>query len=73
MIDKEILDAVIPVPELDELKEAKITELEEEGFTITNFHSGGVFHTNSAASAIFRNIGCVSGQSYALISEENPR
>lgn len=45
MIDKEILDAVIPVPELDELKEAKITELEEEGFTITNFHSGGVFHT----------------------------
>lgn len=45
MIDKEILDAVIPVPELDELKEAKITELEKEGFTITNFHSGGVFHT----------------------------
>ena len=45
MIDKEILDAVIPVPDLDELKEQRIAELEREGFAITNFHSGGVFHT----------------------------
>lgn len=45
MIDKEILDTVIPVPDLDELKEQRIAELEREGFAITNFHSGGVFHT----------------------------
>ena len=45
MIDKEILDAVIPVPSLEELKEAKVQELKDEGFVITNFHSGGVFHT----------------------------
>ena len=45
MIDKEILDSVLPVPELEELKESTIKELEEEGFVITNFHSGGVFYT----------------------------
>lgn len=45
MIDKEILDAVIPVPDLEELKDEKIAELKEEGFAITNFHSGGVFYT----------------------------
>ena len=45
MIDKAILDEVLPVPELETLKEEKIAELKEEGFTITNFHSGGVFYT----------------------------
>lgn len=45
MIDKEILDEVLPVPELEELKEATIEELKAEGFIITNFHSGGVFYT----------------------------
>lgn len=45
MIDKEILDAVLPVPSLEELRDAKVEELEDEGFVITNFHSGGVFHT----------------------------
>ena len=30
MIDKEILDSVLPVPELEELKESTIKELEEE-------------------------------------------
>nr|WP_325235028.1 baseplate J/gp47 family protein [uncultured Oscillibacter sp.] len=45
MIDKNILDAVLPVPSLEELKEKKVRELEEEGFVISNFHSGGVFHT----------------------------
>ena len=45
MIDKEILDAVLPVPSLEELRDAKIAELQNEGFVITNFHSGGVFHT----------------------------
>lgn len=45
MIDKEILDEVLPVPELEELKEQKIGELQEEGFVVTNFHSGGIFYT----------------------------
>jgi len=45
VIDKEILDEVLPVPELEELKEATIEELKAEGFIITNFHSGGVFYT----------------------------
>ena len=45
MIDKDILDAVLPVPDLEELRDAKIEELRNEGFVITNFHSGGVFHT----------------------------
>lgn len=45
MIDKAILDEVLPVPELEALKEEKISELKEEGFVITNFHSGGVFYT----------------------------
>lgn len=45
MIDKEILDEVLPVPELEELKEATIAELKEEGFVVSNFHSGGVFYT----------------------------
>lgn len=45
MIDKEILDEVLPVPELEELKEQKIEELQEEGFVVTNFHSGGIFYT----------------------------
>ena len=45
MIDKAILDEVLPVPELETLKEEKIAELKEEGFAITNFHSGGVFYT----------------------------
>lgn len=45
MIDKEILDAVLPVPSLEELRDAKIEELKREGFVITNFHSGGIFHT----------------------------
>ena len=30
---------------LETLKEEKIAELKEEGFAITNFHSGGVFYT----------------------------
>lgn len=45
MIDKEILDAVIPVPTLEELRNEKIAELKDEGFVVTNFHSGGVFYT----------------------------
>ncbi len=45
MIDKLILDEIFPVPELDELKEQKIQDLREEGFVITNYNPGGVFHT----------------------------
>ena len=45
MIDKEILDEVLPVPDLEELKDATIEELREEGFVVTNFHSGGIFYT----------------------------
>lgn len=45
MIDKEILDAVLPVPDLAELRDAKVEELKNEGFVISNFHSGGVFYT----------------------------
>lgn len=45
MIDNEILDQVIPVPDLMELKDQKIQELADEGFSITNFHSGGIFYT----------------------------
>lgn len=45
MIDKKTLDAVLPVPSLEELRDAKVEELKNEGFVITNFHSGGVFYT----------------------------
>lgn len=45
MIDKEILDEVLPVPDLMELKDETVAELKEEGFVITNFHSGGIFYT----------------------------
>ena len=45
MIDPKILDAVLPVPDLEELRDSTIQELKEEGFAITNFHSGGIFHT----------------------------
>lgn len=44
MIDKKILDEVLPVPELETLKNEKIAELKEEGFVITNFSSGGIFY-----------------------------
>ena len=45
MIDKEILDAVLPVPSLEERRDELVNELKAEGFVITNFHSGGIFHT----------------------------
>lgn len=44
MIDKKILDEVLPVPELETMKNEKIAELKEEGFIITNFSSGGIFY-----------------------------
>jgi len=45
MIDKQILDEVLPLPELEELAAEKIQELKDEGFVISNFNSGGVFYT----------------------------
>ena len=45
MIDKSILDEVLPVPDMDTLRDKKIAELQEAGFIITNFHSGGIFYT----------------------------
>lgn len=44
MIDKRVLDEILPVPELEELAEQKIAELKAEGFIITNFSSGGIFY-----------------------------
>lgn len=45
MIEKQILDAVLPVPDLEELKDEYVAQLKAEGFVVTNFHSGGVFYT----------------------------
>lgn len=45
MIDNSVLDEILPLPDIDTLKEEKITELEEAGFVITNFASGGIFYT----------------------------
>ena len=45
MIDKSILDEVLPIPDMDTLRDHKIAELQEAGFVITNFHSGGIFYT----------------------------
>lgn len=45
MIDKETLDAVLPVFDIEERRDELTAELKDEGFVITNFHSGGVFYT----------------------------
>ena len=45
MIDKATLDAVLPLPEIEERRDELVAELKEEGFVITNFHSGGIFYT----------------------------
>lgn len=45
MIDTEILDQVLPIPDIDDLKQEVVTELDDAGFVITNFHSGGVWNT----------------------------
>lgn len=45
MIDTEILDQVLPIPPIDDLKNEVIAELNDAGFVITNFHSGGVWNT----------------------------
>lgn len=45
MIDEKILDQVVPVPTLEELKEQTVAELQAEGFVVTKFTTGGVFNT----------------------------
>lgn len=44
MIDKNVLDEVLPIPEIQDLKNEIVSELEEEGFAVTNFSSGGIFN-----------------------------
>lgn len=44
MIPSEIMDKIIRVPDEEEETEAKIEELKETGFVITNFSKGGVFY-----------------------------
>lgn len=38
------LDKIFLVPELEELKAEKVNELQQKGFVITNFNTGGVFN-----------------------------
>lgn len=45
MMDKEILDNLIPLPNQDELKTEIKEDLSDAGFVITNFKSGGIFFT----------------------------
>ncbi len=45
MIDEKVLDEILPVPDAEELKNSIQEELTSEGFSITNFSSGGIFYT----------------------------
>lgn len=45
MIDEKLLDKIIPLPGEEEKMESIRSELEEEGFVITNFSKGGIFYT----------------------------
>lgn len=45
MIDEQILDEILPLPDREELKNSIVQELKDEGFRITNFNSGGIFYT----------------------------
>ncbi|MEA4933271.1 MAG: baseplate J protein, partial [Lawsonibacter sp.] len=44
-IDPNILDQILPVPDIDDLMEDTVAELQDTGFAVTNFNSGGVFYT----------------------------
>ena len=44
MIDENILEKIIPIPDEDEEMEKVQSELEDEGFPITNFKKGGIFY-----------------------------
>lgn len=45
MIDEEILNEILPLPDINDLKDETIEELKSEGFVINNFSSGGIFYT----------------------------
>lgn len=45
MIDNDVLDRIFPVQDLDELKKDQVEKLQKNGFTVTNFNSGGIFNT----------------------------
>ncbi|ADY54920.1 hypothetical protein Sgly_3124 [Syntrophobotulus glycolicus DSM 8271] len=45
MIDEKVLDEILPVPDIEKLKEETVAQLKSEGFSITNFSSGGIFYT----------------------------
>lgn len=45
MIDSKILDEILPLPSLDDLKTEYVQKLKDNGFVITNFNSGGIFYT----------------------------
>lgn len=45
MIDEKILDEILPVPSIDELRDDVLHELSDSGFIITNFNPGGVWYT----------------------------
>lgn len=45
MINESILDSILPVPTEADLKDEIVADLENEGFVITNYNSGGVFYT----------------------------
>lgn len=45
MIDRAILDKVLPELDLEDLRDEAVEELKENGFIITNFQPGGVFYT----------------------------
>ena len=45
MIDKTILDQIIPVPTLEAARAEAIQELTDKGFAISDWRSGGVFYT----------------------------
>lgn len=44
MLSDKTLDEVLPVPDLQELKDQTVDQLKKEGFVVTNFSSGGVFY-----------------------------
>lgn len=44
MIDENIMDKVIPLPEEETVIEELQRELEAEGFPVTNFNKGGIFY-----------------------------
>lgn len=44
-INKNTLDHILPVPEEMELRDEIVSDLEDEGFVITNYNSGGIFYT----------------------------